>query len=309
MDSENQTVRSRAWCYTINNPEDSDYPTWSPETVSFSVYQLERGENGTPHIQGYVRFTSIKSFRQVKALLPRAHIEVGRGSPRHNYDYCTKLDDRLSEPVVLGDIPQQGKRTDLIRFRDSVSDGWSDAAIIRDDELFPVYARHPALAERIRFISSTPRFLTQPPDVHVYIGKPGSGKTSLALERFPDAYWKPNNQWWPLYSGQDTIVFEDFNGSACSFTDLKCILDRGPFIASVKNGHTQLVANRFIITTNFAPKYWYSSEVLGDHGEDALLRRITKFVHFKITNGLAHHTEIPPEERETFIFKINTKFK
>lgn len=309
MDSENTPVRrGRNWCFTINNPTDQDIPVW-PSDCTFAVYQLETGENGTPHYQGYARFKNPKSLLQVKAILPRAHCEIARGSYAHNLAYCTKSDSRLSLPVLYGNPPEQGKRTDLLSFRDMVMEGSTDLELIQSDDSFAVYARFPNLAERIRLISAKPRFLDAPPTVIVCIGLPGTGKSHYARERFPTAYFKPNVPWWPLYTGQDVVVFDDFNGSAISFTDLKLLLDKGPFIASVKNGHVQMGAHTFVLTTNFAPRYWYSQDVLGENGEDALLRRITKFIHFRELNGLRTYAEVPDAEREAFVGTINAKFK
>ena len=54
------TVQTRAWCFTLNNPvRDEPVPaTEDPKQwgASYLVYQLEKGESGTPHYQGYLYF-------------------------------------------------------------------------------------------------------------------------------------------------------------------------------------------------------------------------------------------------------------
>lgn len=305
------SVRSRGWIFVINNPEPSDYPDWQDkDNVVFSVYQLEEGETGTPHIQGYVYFKSLKHFDALKARLPRAHLERAIARPAQNVVYCTKPDGRLAEPVFYGTCPQQGKRNDLLSFRDAVLTGATDGELVTNDDHFSTYAKHPALADRIRYVLSKPRFLDEPPTVIVLIGIPGSGKSHYTREKFPDAYYKPvEHSWWPGYADHDSVVLEDFNGSTIPFTSLKVLLDKGPFTAPVKNGHANVTASTFVISTNFAPRYWYSADVLGDHGESALLRRITKFIFFEIRNGLRCYAEVSPEDRELFIDKINANFK
>lgn len=73
------TQRASCWSVTINNPTDEDRnllrspPSW----VKNCVYQDEVGEEGTPHIQGCVQSAQVR-FSQVKAWLPRAHIEKAR---------------------------------------------------------------------------------------------------------------------------------------------------------------------------------------------------------------------------------------
>ena len=86
----------RAWCFTLNNPSDEDtasLPTQASSKwphVHQCVYQLESGANGTPHYQGYVRFTLQKTLNVVRGYLPRAHWAQARGNAQQNYEYCTK---------------------------------------------------------------------------------------------------------------------------------------------------------------------------------------------------------------------------
>jgi len=103
----------RNFCFTINNPGPDDDIVESP-LIRYCVYQMEQGEEGTPHIQGYVEFTKRMTFAAVKLLFPRAHLEARRGTREQARDYCMKLEGQLSEPVEIGDFAtDQGKRTDL----------------------------------------------------------------------------------------------------------------------------------------------------------------------------------------------------
>ena len=59
--------------------------------VTYAVFQLEEGENGTPHYQGYVAFQKKKRLTAIEHLLRGAgHWEISRGSPTQNREYCTK---------------------------------------------------------------------------------------------------------------------------------------------------------------------------------------------------------------------------
>ena len=72
------------------------------------AWQLERGANATPHYQGFLRFPNAVRATGVKEVLgERAHIEAMRGSPKRNYEYCTKIDGRIEGPFILGD-PMDG---------------------------------------------------------------------------------------------------------------------------------------------------------------------------------------------------------
>jgi len=112
--------RFRAACFTLNNytPEELESIRGLSEggLLKYLVYQLEIGESGTPHIQGYAYARDAKSLTAWKSLLSgRAHVERARGTPEQCRDYCTKEDSRQegSVPFIWGVIPEQGKRTDI----------------------------------------------------------------------------------------------------------------------------------------------------------------------------------------------------
>ena len=47
----------------------------------------------TPHLQGYVHFKNEKSLKQLKALMPRAHVEARKGTIQQAIEYCQKEGD------------------------------------------------------------------------------------------------------------------------------------------------------------------------------------------------------------------------
>lgn len=49
-------------------------------------------------------------------MLPRAYLALAKGSAAQNRVYCSKGGDF----VELGEIPRQGKRNDIVAFRDSI---------------------------------------------------------------------------------------------------------------------------------------------------------------------------------------------
>jgi len=86
-------------CVTLNNP---DFPaadlTFDPAHVSYAVWQLERGENGTLHIQAYVELKQRARYAQIVQRIPQfagAHFEKRRGSAQEASDYCEKEDTRV----------------------------------------------------------------------------------------------------------------------------------------------------------------------------------------------------------------------
>lgn len=91
-------AQSRSWCFTLNNYSTGEYDSLSllaqSNEVEYFIIGKETGENGTPHLQGYVIFTSSRRFRSAKSLISsRAHVERARGSPSQASEYCKKDGD------------------------------------------------------------------------------------------------------------------------------------------------------------------------------------------------------------------------
>ena len=90
---------SRNWCFTINNPNLDDYPeSWSLNHLKTVLYQVETGEAGTIHLQGYVEINNPRVIGWLKGLNARAHWEVRRGTRSQAILYCCKEDTRLVRP-------------------------------------------------------------------------------------------------------------------------------------------------------------------------------------------------------------------
>ena len=83
--------KSRAWCFTLNNPTRTKEDTMSlfPNALSIIIGD-EVGENGTKHLQGYIRFKNAVSFNCITTALPGAHVEAAKGDPASNFKYCSK---------------------------------------------------------------------------------------------------------------------------------------------------------------------------------------------------------------------------
>jgi len=113
--------RVRAFCFTINNFNEGELKNLDKVDCKYLIYGIERGELGTPHIQGYVEFKSGKTISAVSKLngFERAHIEVRKRTPKEASDYCKK-EGNFKE---RGKISEQGKRTDLQDVTSDVQEG------------------------------------------------------------------------------------------------------------------------------------------------------------------------------------------
>lgn len=112
----------RRYCFTLNNYDAADEARLAElaagDRVKYLVYGRERGDSGTPHLQGFVIFNSSVVFNTAKSLLgDRCHLEPAHGTSLQAADYCKKDGDF----VEFGDAPtQQGKRSDWDAFKDFV---------------------------------------------------------------------------------------------------------------------------------------------------------------------------------------------
>lgn len=86
-------IRSRSWCFTFNNPGDTDIErilAFFTSTRASYVFQEERGdEKETPHLQGFVRWVNAREFAAVKSGIGgNPHIEKCK-HPKEAITYCS----------------------------------------------------------------------------------------------------------------------------------------------------------------------------------------------------------------------------
>lgn len=129
------------FCFTVNNYDEGVLNTISDEIVplcSYLVYGKEVGENGTPHLQGFLKLKRKKTRNEVKALFGcNPHVEVAKGNDEQNQAYCKKEDDFTE----FGDVAFAGKRNDLEAFKTDVKNGVYDCKTLRETHS-KVYARY-----------------------------------------------------------------------------------------------------------------------------------------------------------------------
>ena len=132
--------QSRYWIFTLNNP-DSNFSLNLTEDLTYYVYQKEKGEQDTEHIQGYIALRTKRRLQFVKNIVPRAHWEVRRGTHTQARDYCRKEDTRIGETCEEGIPPptSRGERTDLKRAVQMIIENKSTKDIL--DEIGDSYIR------------------------------------------------------------------------------------------------------------------------------------------------------------------------
>jgi hypothetical protein len=272
---------AKHWCWTLNNYTDDELNalealgTELPNDIKYLIYGKEKGEQETPHLQGYISFTKRKTFNVVKRLISeRAHLETAKGSPIQNKEYCSKEKDYQE----FGTLPAgQGARTDLVQVAKACQDGASFKEIAQN---FPSAAlRYSTGIIRLKQVHQKGR--TGPAELWCLWGKTGTGKTRRVWEFADyDMLWvHPGDRWFDGYDGQPAVLFDDFDGGWFKLTYLLKLIDRYPFTVPVKGAYVNWAPKVIYFTSNHHPKEWYP-QAKEEH-QRALLRRFNEYGHIQ----------------------------
>lgn len=235
--------------------------------IKYMIYGVEIGEKKTPHFQGYVELSKRVAFDLVKRSFGNSHIEPRRGSQQQAIEYCRK-EGNYHE---WGEPKAQGDRTDLQRIKLLLEHTSSIKQLLESDE--DINSHGLRLAERLIKYTDKPRDYA--PEVIWFFGKTGVGKTRLAVQLLPDAYFKSNGagKWWANYDGEEDVIIDDVRAANYPFHEMLGLLDRYAYTVEDKGTIRQFKGRRIVITAPDDPSEIYKHT----DGEDIkqLLRRIT----------------------------------
>lgn len=135
------------WSITINNPTDEDQKQWAGlkglHWVKEVAGQLEKGQDGTPHIQGMIKTQSVR-FAQVKKALPRAHIEPAK-NPLALAQYVKKEETRIGTMPTIKVATQSDVQNRLLSVLQT--EGWKRYSWTGDPKAcFDIFLREKAYA-------------------------------------------------------------------------------------------------------------------------------------------------------------------
>lgn len=125
-------MKSRNWLGTLNNPQDGLYKEYLEKwmTVKGCKYvcgQLEKGAEGTVHIQYFLNFAEPTRVSALKKYCSRSHFEevkVNNGA----HTYCMKEETRVDGPWEFGTKPvQRNSKQDWEEVRDKAKKGDLDS--------------------------------------------------------------------------------------------------------------------------------------------------------------------------------------
>lgn len=254
-------TRARSYCWTVNNPSEDEVlvpQSWDVKDYVYLVYQLESGDQGTPHLQGYITFKNPKDFETMCSWFPRRpHLERAKGTAKQNRKYCTKDEGRLDGPWEFGVMPEQGKRNDILAMKADLDNGATLREVSEDyTGLFLRYYKGIQLYQALHY-----EHTNEAKTVICLWGPTGVGKTKYCWDTYPGAYWKARDpcrdiQYWDGYDGEDTIIIDEFYGWL-PWDFLLRLTDRYPLRLGVRGSSVQCAARTIVFTSNKHPKEWY----------------------------------------------------
>lgn len=263
-------MRNRNWTITLNNYTQSDLFAIKGlfKLGAYAICGKEIGENGTPHLQAYIRLKEAVELNTMKKHLPRAHLEVAGGDDKQNKEYCSKDGDFFE----VGTPSEQGKRNDINELAQKIK----DHQITLEEIMFEypiLYMKYSRSIEKMCNAVLIPR--STQPEVYWRWGLAGVGKSKYPMEKHPSHYIKDNTLWWDMYKQEEAVIIDDFD-NRIPFRVLLRILDRYKYPCQIKGGYTQLNSPYIYITCEFPPEHFWSGNELAQ-----ITRRLTSVEEIK----------------------------
>lgn len=260
---------SKLWCFTNFNLE-FDYKE-AMHACQYIAYGLETcPTTGKQHHQGWLwLICKCQSPAKVAKIMGKCHVERCNGNIHQNDEYCSK-EGKL---VEFGTKPQPGERKDLKRVRDEIVAGRPvDEITMENPAMYHSYGR---TMEKLEDIMLRKKFRTEMTEGIWYWGGTGVGKSHTVFADFDPAttYVVANdNGWWDGYTGQETVIFNEFRGGV-AFAEMLDLVDKWPkTVARRGREPAPFLAKRVLVTSSMHPEEVYKN-VAKTEAMDQLLRR------------------------------------
>jgi len=273
----------------------------------YMIFGFEVGEEGTPHLQGYLilkkkaRLTFIRKFLEKELKGPCKTFPLARkpdGSPAECRAYSLKIrpedkepNERWFEHGVCPKYASDGGSAMRATFELAKEGGLR--AVFEDEDLAPQIIRYHSGIRQVAQLSMKERnFKTH---VTVIIGPTGTGKSAAAAKWPNSAVVNPPRQGETMYFDpydthvHDTLWLDDFKSSSSyRYSDLLKLMDRNKMSLNVKYGSMQMRAKYLVITSSQPPKQWYPDLFEKYPAQYAELERRLDVVI--VTKGLGDYT-------------------
>lgn len=261
-------MQVRSFVFTWNNYDDKSIEVIKAafHDAKYLVIGKEKGDSGTPHLQGYIQLDKRLTIGKIGKMFPW-HVEPTRGTPTQASVYCKKEGDY----VELGELstPDKGKREREGRWTEILQ--LAKKGKFEHIELnYPSeYIRNLRSLHQIR-VENLPEIAEEKTCLWIY-GKPGTGKSLFSFDFDRDSsYAKTANKWWDGYKGHNTIILDDLGiDHRVLGYHLKRWADRYPCVLEVKGTALMAAYHNFIVTSNYSVNDIFDD----DEMKNAILRR------------------------------------
>lgn len=272
----------RNYCFTFNNwTKEGREALEKCEIFTYVIFGEEIAPTtGTPHLQGYFEMKDAKTMDALhKKYLPKgvALIEA-RGDSTDNKKYCSKDAKNIYE---RGTPKNQGKRTDIEKVRDEIIAGKSVDNICLENPMF--YHQYGRTLHKIEDICLRKKYRKWMTTCDWYYGPTGIGKSYTAFKDFnPETHyvWKDDNGWQDGYTGQETVIINEFRGSI-AYSKLLDLIDENAYYVNRRGREpAPFIAKHIIITSALSPSEVYHNLSENDRLEQ-LHRRVKTYYKAK----------------------------
>jgi len=240
------------------------------------VFQAEYGHEKDAcgvayhHWQGYFETQKPQgeslAWLKSNAFKQQVHLAAAKGNRTQNIAYCSK--EGGEEHIIFGaTAPGQGKRNDIVAFRDAIKEGATDAQLLDNETTLAPVLRYFNTLGKIRVaysVSQAPvRYETR--KIFIFWGAAGTGKTRLAgaILAFYGAempYTKdPSSKWWDNpHAHYEGILIDEMEGKI-DVSQMKQLLDSAntSVQVEVKGGYIPINPQVVVLTSNINPYLWY----------------------------------------------------
>lgn len=278
------------FCFTVNNwthpqlMKLRELTMLDNSPISYISWAQEIGENGTPHLQGYMETSKRMTYSQLfKFIGFTFHLEKRKASSGEEAEDYFKHPENHDKPPAVGyecygtmSKVKKGQRSDLLKLKETIDSGASLQVVA--DSHFGEFLKYGKNIREYMRLKSSPRDFQ--PEVHVHWGDTGTGKTRKAFESHDSVWIHPGGPWFDGYEGHHSVIFDEYHGGYFSLTYLLKLLDRYPMQVPIKGGFLNWRPQVIFLTAQTHPKDWYNEEKCSERIK-ALLRRITTITHFQ----------------------------
>lgn len=254
--------QAKNWVFTINNPTESGETLIerlkNDRHVVFAIFQLERGESGTPHFQGYIQLNQRERRPYIERLTGgHSWCDPARGSSEEAIAYASKEETRVDGPW------RTGQPRLLEPKREQIATAVDTGEIKRVRDAPTEYLLQPGAAKALGNVLSMRAKGKRREDLKVVClyGLSGFGKTYLVHSLFNEediasALYGNAGLWFPGYEDQDVLLLDEFAGQI-QMQKLIQLLDIYPVALEVKGDTVWARYTKVFLCSNRDPKLWY----------------------------------------------------